>query len=184
MSSSLKASIRHASLRCHPASLCEPVREIRVAAQRLSESELKINYQLLGGVSSIIVPDLSEASRRDELWRHTCAEMYIGVPESEAYFEFNFSPSAQWAAYEFTSYRQGMRAADCIAPQIVTTRSEHELLMIVMVSLPAQLESFTRLQIGISTVIEESVGQCSYWALRHDADRPDFHNRDGFVLNL
>ena len=184
MSGSLRSSIRRAILRCHPASLCKAVSEIRIAAERLSQSELEISYQLLGEISSIIVPDPSEASRRDELWRHTCAEMFIGVPDSEAYFEFNFSPSGQWAVYVFNSYRQGMRAADCIAPNILTIRAADQLLMNVRVSLPVQLESADQLQTGMSMVIEDRAGQCSYWALQHDAAGPDFHSRDAFVLSL
>jgi hypothetical protein len=39
------------------------------------------------------------------------------------------------------------------------------------------------LRIGLSAVIEASDG-FSYWALRHRADKPDFHDADGFALLL
>jgi hypothetical protein len=39
------------------------------------------------------------------------------------------------------------------------------------------------LRVGLSAVIEASDG-FSYWALRHRADKPDFHDADGFALLL
>jgi len=38
--------------------------------------------------------------------------------------------------------------------------------------------------IGISTIIEESDGRKSYWALAHPQGKADFHHPDSFVLEL
>jgi hypothetical protein len=37
---------------------------------------------------------------------------------------------------------------------------------------------------GLSAVVEEADGNKSYWALNHPSDKPDFHHRDSFVLEL
>jgi hypothetical protein len=40
------------------------------------------------------------------------------------------------------------------------------------------------LRAGAAAVIEEMDGQMTYWALAHPAERPDFHHRLGFVLQV
>ena len=42
------------------------------------------------------------------------------APDGEtAYREWNFAPSAQWAAYDFTGYREGMRDAEIAQPPYI-----------------------------------------------------------------
>jgi len=38
--------------------------------------------------------------------------------------------------------------------------------------------------LGLSAVIESADGRLSYWALRHPAPRPDFHQRAGWAARL
>jgi hypothetical protein len=40
------------------------------------------------------------------------------------------------------------------------------------------------LQLGLTAVIEDDSGNLSYWALRHAPGNPDFHDPDGFALEL
>ncbi|MCC8986069.1 MAG: hypothetical protein LM513_05690, partial [Nitrospira sp.] len=42
----------------------------------------------------------------------------------------------------------------------------------------------TDLHLAVSVVVEQTDGQCSYWALRHPSGRPDFHHPDSFALML
>ena len=39
-------------------------------------------------------------------------------------------------------------------------------------------------RLGLTAVIEEAGGRLSYWALRHPAERPDFHDAGGFALEV
>jgi hypothetical protein len=142
-----------------------------------------VQYRVVGEIALLRIPTHCESRRRDELWRHTCAELFVAAAEQEAYCEFNFSPSTEWSACQFDAYRRGMRPAECTAPTIEVWRDAHELRMTVHCALPASL-SVASLQVGVSMVIEAANGQISYWALKHPADMPDFHHRDGFVLEL
>ena len=36
---------------------------------------------------------------------------FVTASPGDAYYEFNFAPSTQWAAYRFSGYRSGMRVA-------------------------------------------------------------------------
>jgi hypothetical protein len=38
--------------------------------------------------------------------------------------------------------------------------------------------------LGLSAVIEDKAQVLSYWALKHPAEKPDFHHADSFVVEL
>jgi hypothetical protein len=40
------------------------------------------------------------------------------------------------------------------------------------------------LRLGLAAVIEDKAQVLSYWALKHPAEKPDFHHADGFVIEL
>lgn len=172
------------SLRCHPSSPCPAVHEIKVAARRLSDSLFSVSYELSGELDKIRIPPFADSERRDELWRHTCAEMFVAIPGQDAYYEFNFSPAAHWAAYEFSLYRQGMRPAECSAPTIQVNQSAVALVILVEVNVPKGLAVNAHWQVGLTMVIEDLHGQSSCWALSHADARPDFHRRESFIANF
>lgn len=175
--------VAQAELRRHAVSDCTFVHAIDVTAQRASTEVLRLSYRLSGELSMLRIPATTSVARRDGLWQHTCAELFVVDPQRAAYCEFNFAPSTEWAAYEFSGYRQGMRPIESAAPIIVCQVSAQELLLQVEVNVPA-LAGLKRLQLGLSMVIEDTLGQLSYWALQHPGERPDFHHRDSFVLEL
>lgn len=148
------------------------------------EGALVAQYIVSGNVAALRVPEQRTPARRDELWRHTCAELFVAVPDQRAYVEFNFSPSSEWAAYGFDAYRDGMHAAEVVTPIIDCERTDNEFIVRVAVTLPPGLAHSVRLQLALCMVIEDTSGHCSYWALAHAADRPDFHRRDGFLLTV
>ena len=120
----------------------------------------------------------------DELWRHTCFEAFVGA--GVAYYEFNFAPSRHWAAYQFSSYRSGMRVASEIdAPQIAAAWSHERYTLHASLEMDQLLLSReTTLRLGLSAVIEENNGQRSYWALAHPPGKADFHHSDCFTVEL
>jgi hypothetical protein len=48
----------------------------------------------------------------------------------------------------------------------------------------ACLRAEAPVKVALAAVIEESSGRLSHWALEHPSGRPDFHHRDGFVLQI
>jgi hypothetical protein len=119
-----------------------------------------------------------------ELWQHTCFEIFLAPRGMPSYFELNFSPAGDWAAYAFSAYRQGARLADeGLDPHIRVETSENKITLEATVAL-GRLGLTDDLDVGISTVIEASDGALSYWALRHSPGKPDFHHRDAFAARL
>ena len=131
----------------------------------------------------MLLPEWVAPARTDGLWNATCFELFLRPGEGAGYFEFNFSPSTQWAAYSFDAYRQGRRELPLsVAPHIEFEDDEARYVLEADVDLSALPN--TDLRMGISAVIEEQDGRKSYWALAHPPGKPDFHHPDCFVLEL
>jgi hypothetical protein len=165
--------MRH-TLVCHPEMPCDAVRRIDVD---LAEDG-RFSYVVTGNITAIRLPPPALPVRTDGLWQTTCFEFFARPTGGMAYREFNFSPSGAWAAYDFDAYRDGMRGADIVVPEIVLHIAEDRLVLTGSISIDRDL------QIGLSAVIEEKSGIKSYWALAHPAGKPDFHHSDCFVIEL
>lgn len=164
-------------LRPHPTTPCAAVTDLTVAVE--PAAELRLAFALRGDLAALAIPAPAAPGVADELWRHTCFEIFAAPDDGERYVEFNFSPSGQWAAYAFAAYRQRVEPAPrSPAPALSWRRAADHLLLTAAVPLPAPR------RLGLAAVIETGAGGLSYWALRHPAARPDFHHADGFALRL
>ena len=182
------------SLLAHPDTPSGAVRRLAARAELARPDCLRVNYRLEAPPEHIrIPPPVADGGRRDRLWAHTCFEAFVAREESPQYLELNFSPSGEWAAYRFESYRQGMAPALQQAPRLALRSSASVLELQAEVSLsgtPAAMDSCreaareARLRICLSAVVEDREGRLSYWALRHPPGRPDFHHPHTFSLAL
>jgi hypothetical protein len=173
--------MRH-TLRLHPDSRCLAATQIEVEIARPRPRSLVLSYVVRGKISDLRMPPVVAAARADELWRHTCFEAFVRPSAGLGYYEFNFSPSTQWAVYQFSGYRSGMRVANEISAPRIEVRSSAETY-----TLQAALEFdglSSPLHLGLSAVLEETNGRKSYWALAHPPGKADFHHVDCFTLEF
>jgi hypothetical protein len=166
-------------LKRHPDSHCAAAARIGVEIARPRAGVLVLTYAVTGTIGNLRLLPMSAPARTDELWRHTCFEAFIRPVAGTAYFEFNFAPSTQWAAYRFDDYRNGQRNATEIgAPRIAVQPAADRY------ALQAELDwdaPSTPCRLSLTAVIEETNGNKSYWALAHPPGKPDFHHADGFA---
>lgn len=184
---------------CHPGGAARgqpersaPLTSIMVSGSLQADGALALEYRLHGNLQRVRMPAHSVkaaagAARRDELWRHTCLELFARAADTERYLEFNFAPDGAWAAYEFEGYRLGQRdlkAAHCKVE--LRQEAERDLLVRVSIVVPAMAASsgIAGWQVGLAAVIEANNGQHSYWALNHPREQPDFHDAAGFCGTL
>jgi hypothetical protein len=176
--------VRHAlTVHRDTPSASTPTPEVYVS--RGKSNTLLLHYYV-NGIQEIVIPQHVGWIRSDELWRHTCFEAFLRIAGDSAYYEFNFSPSMQWAIYHFDDHRAGMRVADEIEMPHIEGRHDTESLEL-RVHLKLNEVPDLRIgtwQLGLSAVIEEKNAHKSYWALRHPQGRPDFHHSDGFALEI
>jgi hypothetical protein len=178
------AIVQTISLIRHPAAASAAVEGIEVEVLRPSNAAFELRYMVLGDIERLAIPAESAPGRADKLWQHTCFEAFVAV--DAGYYEFNFSPSAQWAIYRFSGYRAGMTAVEGVSPRITVRRDDSGLSLEAAVdldSLPA-LRAGSNLRLALSAVIEDTQRRISYWALAHPPGKPDFHHPDGFAMTL
>jgi hypothetical protein len=131
--------------------------------------------------SRFVIPEPKDPRRADDLWRTTCFEAFLQAPGADAYREWNFAPSGDWAAYDFTGRRDGRINADAAAPYV---RLEDNMIWwAVGATIAADAE--VSWMLGLSAVLEEKDGTKSYWALAHpNPEKPDFHDPACFAARL
>jgi hypothetical protein len=174
-------------LLCHPSARSEPARAINVHVRRSADAELRMTFRLDGDLGRIRVPAARAPRIASDLWRHTCFEVFIMIEGRAAYHEFNFAPSGEWTVYAFSGYREGGPLADeTVRPRtdVRSAGSRLELDARVRLETLSSIHPCAPLRIGLAAVVEADDGRLSYWALRHQGDKPDFHDADGFALLL
>ena len=171
-------SAMHAvALAPHPSTPGAAVRSLAVEVRR-GPRDLSLRYVLTADLGRLRIAEPRPAARVDGLWRHTCFELFVALGGA-AYREFNFSPSGEWAAYAFAAYRAGGLPLDCPPPEIHCQRGEEALVVETRVAAPEG-----PLRLGLCAVVEDAAETLSYWAIRHAAAKPDFHDRTSFTLAL
>jgi hypothetical protein len=128
-----------------------------------------------------VIPKLSEPWRADELWLTTCFEAFLRRAGEDRYREWNFAPCGNWAAYDFSDYREGMTRAEVASPPYI--RMEDNFTWWT-VGAAIATDAAQQWELGLSAVLEEKDGTKSYWALAHPGDKPDFHDPGCFVGRL
>jgi hypothetical protein len=174
------------ALKRHPDSLCQAATHIEVDVAHGGDDRLTLTYFVTGDIGKLRLSPATAAARAHALWEHTCFEMFVGAFPGEGYYEFNFAPSTQWAAYWLSGYRIGMAAAAEIGDPEIAAQSHPDRY-----TLQASLDvgQLSRLppgtwRLGLSALIEDLSGRKSYWALAHPPGKPDFHHSDCFALAI
>jgi hypothetical protein len=171
----------------HPDTPCAAVASIAAGASRSGMGLLALRYGVTGALGELHLPPPAASRRVDELWRRTCFEAFVKAGEGEAYLEFNFAPSTEWAAYRFDRYREGMRAAGEIGQpriEVETAADRFELRVELDLSALPSWPIDAPWRLGLSAVIEAADGARSYWALAHPPGQADFHHPSGFAIEL
>jgi hypothetical protein len=170
------------SMRCHPATPAVAAESIDVDYEIRPDGKLWLRYFVECDLNKLILPGADDALRADGLWNSTCFELFLRNPGESRYLEFNFSPSSQWAAYQFNDYRDGMSELAMETPEIFDDASETHFALEATLALPSLLGA--HIQAALSAVVHESGDVKSYWALKHPPGDPDFHHKDCFALKL
>jgi hypothetical protein len=168
----------------HPDSRGLAAAQIEVRVAHSHAGVLELSYVITGTMSDIRMPPVVAASRSDDLWRHTCFEAFVRASSGEEYYEFNFAPSTQWAAYRFDGYRSGMRMASEVSDIPIEVQPNPDRYILQTSLELNRLSALPRnavWRLGLSALIEDAGGRMSYWALAHPPGKPDFHHADCFV---
>ena len=175
------------ALTCHPSTPSAAVRGLTASARIGGAGKLAVRFDLDADLGRIVVPHLAAPAHREELWKHTCFELFVALPDVDAYCEMNFSPSTEWAMYGFVGYRRGLSLITPQHPPRVAVRPTPRSLVVEAIihleELPTPAPGQS-LRAALAAVIEETDGRLTYWAITHPSALPDFHHRLGFALQV
>jgi len=156
---------------------------VRGMVETKGAHEIAVTYDVTGEIDKVRWPALSKSQFRRELWTTTCFELFVGIPDTERYLEFNFSPSKEWCGFSFQSYRVGRSdLRDLVFSSFNVTRKESMVSIHAQFEIPETLSNFENSEhrAALTAVIEDTDGQITYWADTHRSDVPDFHNNQSF----
>lgn len=155
---------------------------LEVEFEILPKGRLWLRYQLNCAIDSLVLPEKSENERANFLWQTTCFELFLHRPGSKGYWEFNFAPSGQWAAYQFDGYRDGMSDWAVVAPEINCTVSDTQFALEAVLTIADILHD--PIDAAFTAVVHEKGEVKSYWSAKHPAGTPDFHHKDCIAAHL
>ncbi|MBG1243127.1 DOMON-like domain-containing protein [Nostoc sp. NZL] len=152
-------------------------------------NQLAICYMLGGDIKEIALPKLTPPSntpsRKHELWKDTCFEFFLGIRNSQRYWEFNLSPGGHWNVYRFDGYRQGMQEETAFEKLPFNVHNQGDGLALALdVDLDKIISAEQAIEVAITTVLKHRNASMSYWALTHRGGEADFHLRSSFIIEL
>lgn len=183
-------------LQAHPTQEWASGIQISVQGQWASDHTLSLQYRLVcDQEDAFVLPPPQAPGPADGLWRRTCCEAFVSACQSngapatprQAYAEYNWSPSGQWAHYLFGAERQRDHFAAGWARGFAITSDAAPRQWALSCDVPlAALPSSPQAGwwLGLSVVLEHASGRCSHWALHHPAPTPDFHHPAARCLRL
>jgi hypothetical protein len=170
-----------AQLQRHGENSRDAVERISAHVHKAGQS-IEVTYVLEGNLPRVLVPRRGPPRRAQNLWQHTCFEIFVRRRNQPGYREFNFSPSGEWSALDFTRYRRGTPLSDDRLDPRITVSSSATRFELKAIAHHEIVEG--KLLVALSAVIEDASGALTYWALKHPPGAPDFHHADGFALEL
>lgn len=129
---------------------------------------LKASWDV-SSLKSVLWPQFTQQRREDELWRTTCLELFIGKMGEASYVELNVSPTGGWNAYQFNTYREGMKQSEVI--EIINFHVSDFFLEATFQGIDMAFP----ITLGPAVIIEKEGGELDYFAIKH-GDNPDFHD--------
>jgi hypothetical protein len=148
---------------------------------------LSLTYQIEGEVNAILWPELVASPQRIQgLWEQTCLECFIAVPQSPNYWELNLSSNQNWNLFALDGYRSGLQESPTFSKFPFDCYSAFDqVTLTARFNLSLLIAPTDAIELSMTAVIQSISDQrCSYWAIAHAGQEPDFHQRDSFVLRF
>ncbi len=169
-------------LKAHPAHPPAQVTAVEARVIGWTPDWLRVRWRV-DRAQEMVIPAFAGRGRSDDLWKTTCFELFLRTNGDESYVELNFAPSERWAAYDFSSYREGMEDRPASREPDCTMRVGSNFA-IFDAAVPRDVLPQLPAAANFACVIEERSGAISYWAIAHPVAKPDFHDPACFAATL
>lgn len=160
---------------------------VQVDIRQLSNLSWQLTYSLHDPKQQIFWPEKqSVLSRQDYLWESTCFELFVQAVGVSEYLELNLSPALLWNVYSFDNYRSPAQMPPRRDDRLKVLSLEvdtHTRQLVAVVDWSGCFVAGQALRIGLTCVLKDRAGQCSYWALRHGGE-PNFHRASDWLVQV
>tara|TARA_R110002072_G_scaffold64203_5_gene159696 strand:- start:28071 stop:28577 length:507 start_codon:yes stop_codon:yes gene_type:complete len=151
--------------------------DITVEVKICSDGALTLfEWSLYGeDAKEVILPKKEDvSSRKDNLWQHTCFEVF--QKHENGYDEVNVTTSHHWNTYAFESYRSKPLKKSKLEVQNIQTNTTET-------TISYELDLKDESLLGLCCVLETKK-DTYYFALKHSIEKPDFHDPISFCFVL
>ena len=148
---------------------------------------LTIHYTLTKNIEDIFLPPPSlNRTRKDDLWKTSCFELFLAIKDLPEYWEINLSPSGDWNIYHMDAYRRiGFMEETLIQYLPFKAQKATDVFALnAAIDLDPIVRAGQVLEVGIAAIIQPRNGIETYWALIHPGPQADFHSRESFALRV
>lgn len=146
----------------------------------LTLSKMELSFEILGAIDAYIFDSIQSSKCTDELWRRSCFELFIALPDSREYWELNIASSGAWNLYHLEDYRSGVTEVFlksepeiCIDP----TPNRYRLSAVLDIT---ELLLTPSVAVNVAAILLTQNQERTFWAVNHPLPQPDFHAREGF----
>ena len=152
------------------------------ATIELQDNRLKVNYEIRADVSQYNFLKKTKQQRVDELWRDSCFEIFIANRSSDEYYEINTSPSTEWNAYHFKSYKEKMNKSYIFSmPSIKNQQLANRYNFSFEMSFQEGIFE-KELLINLAVILLDREGVRHFYSINRRKGSPDFHDRDLYMI--
>lgn len=164
-----------------------PPRDLQLAVTITRQATmLALRYELFDSHGQVVIPPRAKfPARKDNLWQTTCFEFFLAARGATPYWEFNLAPSGDWNVYRLEAYRAGLRAESAFEElPFCANRQANLLTLEIEINLGKIIAPTQSIELSATAVIECADSTLSYWAIAHRGQKPDFHLRESFVVEI
>lgn len=139
---------------------------------KIKNGALDFEFRVIGPINELEIPKFSaESTFKDRLWTGTCFEIFLKRADLDSYQEWNFSPSGDWAFYEFLKYRTHSQKAVKL-PSLAPGKFQASAISFIYKNrIPLQeADSFHP-----CVILKKKDGSLLFWASEIQVSKPDFH---------
>jgi hypothetical protein len=152
------------------------------ATLAIKNKRIKGCFEITGDIENYLFDKAQKQSRKDELWKRTCFELFLANRDKPNYYELNMSPSSEWNFYHFVDYKKEMKEEKNISePLVHLSKTPKGYLFSFEFDLYPKFlkDDFT---FNLAVILLDTQGVRHFYSIHRKEKRVDFHDKTYWAL--
>jgi len=138
---------------------------------------IKGHFEIAGELENYLFDKAQKQSRKDELWKRTCFELFLANRDRPNYYELNMSPSNEWNFYHFSDYKQEMKEEKNISEPLVYLSQTPKGYLFSF-----EFELYTNVVednfiFNLAVILLNTKGVRHFYSIHQREEKVDFHDK-------